>query len=592
MSLKAPFPWSVTGFCIHQGDVVSRLLELPEKSVHCVVTSPPYWGLRDYGIEPSVWGGDPNCRARLNDKGAWDHDWREEGVRRNGRDWDPTAGVSPVGRDTHNSMGSSCQCGAWRGCLGLEPTPEFFIAHLVEIFREVKRVLHPSGSVWLNLGDSYVTNPYGPGHTFDPKYGGRNRAEGYPANRGGQTGLKPKDLCMMPARVAMALQADGWYLRSQIPWVKRNGMPGSQDDRPTSMVEYLYLLSASEDYFYDRDAARLLSYGGRGGGRQRAAVMGDGRYVRLANPKDTDGRTGRLSEFQPGLRVRRDSDWFLDSLQAVLEGGQCFLVDDGGDPLAFAVNPSPFALEMCRACAVIYGISDFRKLVRLCRDCSAEAPANAHACACGSKNIARRCACGAIDWVSHFATFPQRLVEPCILLSTSEYGCCHHCGAPYERIMERPHVGDWNPARTQGHGSTMVAKMASWTKMDRPSPERESRIAEKRSPDGDQFHSARLNGIKRADRDAGGGAKPHSIALQEGAHGDSLVAPVTLGWRPTCDHPLFPQNVVPCVVLDPFAGSGRTGLAAVKHGRDFLGIEMNPFYVAIANWQYERLRAA
>src|ERR1017187_6217547 len=91
---------------------------------------------------------------------------------------------------------------------------------------------------------------------------------------------------MLPARLALALQADGWYLRQQIPWLKHNCMPESCTDRPTSAVEYIYLFSKSESYYYDREAVRVASAGNRGGGRQRAATMGDGRYLHMRNPKD------------------------------------------------------------------------------------------------------------------------------------------------------------------------------------------------------------------------------------------------------------------------------------------------------------------
>jgi DNA modification methylase len=179
---------------ILEGDCRSRLAELEPASVQTVVTSPPYWGLRDYGVE---------------------------------------------------------------GQLGLEPTPQEYVAKMVEAFREVRRVLRDDGTVWLNLGDSYAT-----GTTSDRKPTERGK-HGYWENPavnkridGREIGLKPKDLVGIPWRVAFALQADGWYLRSDIIWAKPNPMPESVTDRPTKAHEYVFLLSKSARYFYDADAVR------------------------------------------------------------------------------------------------------------------------------------------------------------------------------------------------------------------------------------------------------------------------------------------------------------------------------------------------
>ncbi len=188
------------------GDALTVLRAMPSDSVDCCVTSPPYWGLRDYGVD---------------------------------------------------------------GQLGLEPTPEAFVAAMVEVFREVRRVLKHQGTLWLNLGDSYAT---GGGRVGDcpgggvqgEKYRGDHGKDPKSAGIGPQTqpnrmpivGLKPKDLVGIPWRVAFALQADGWYLRSDIIWHKPNPMPESVTDRPTKSHEYLFLLAKSERYFYDHEAIK------------------------------------------------------------------------------------------------------------------------------------------------------------------------------------------------------------------------------------------------------------------------------------------------------------------------------------------------
>lgn len=174
-----------------QGDVINRLKDLSDQSVQCVVTSPPYWGLRDYGVD---------------------------------------------------------------GQLGLEKTPEEYVENMVEVFREVKRVLKDDGTLWLNLGDSYngaSSNRSGQNGYND---GRENRNKRYSV--GGCKGLKPKDLVGIPWRVALALQADGWYLRQDIIWHKPNPMPESVKDRCTKAHEYIFLLSKSAKYYYDADAIK------------------------------------------------------------------------------------------------------------------------------------------------------------------------------------------------------------------------------------------------------------------------------------------------------------------------------------------------
>lgn len=180
-------------FDIRTGDALAVLRTLPEGSVQTCITSPPYWGLRDYGVT---------------------------------------------------------------GQLGLEPTPEAYVVRLVEIFAEVRRVLRADGTLWVNLGDSYASGGKGGGGSFmaerrDAAWQKRSALNGW---RSRPAGLKDKDLVGIPWRVAFALQADGWYLRSDIIWHKPNPMPESVTDRPTKAHEYLFLLAKSERYYYDAEA--------------------------------------------------------------------------------------------------------------------------------------------------------------------------------------------------------------------------------------------------------------------------------------------------------------------------------------------------
>lgn len=181
------------------GDCVASMRGLPDQSAHTCVTSPPYFGLRDYGMD---------------------------------------------------------------GQIGLEDTPEAFVARLVEVFREVRRVLRDDGTLWLNLGDSYAGgNGAGKWREGSARADGNVRGDGEGSRRnrngnGSVEGVKPKDLIGIPWRVAFALQADGWYLRQDIIWHKPNPMPESVTDRCTKAHEYIFLLSKGPRYYFDAEAIK------------------------------------------------------------------------------------------------------------------------------------------------------------------------------------------------------------------------------------------------------------------------------------------------------------------------------------------------
>jgi DNA modification methylase len=321
------------------GDCREQMALLEPNSIQTVTTSPPYWGLRDYGVPSLVWGGEP---GHAHEWGAWTeaHDVREQAVAGKSRTTerfygDPSRKFD--GNHQKHSAGAFCDCGAWLGALGLEPTPELFIEHMVEVFRGVRRVLRDDGTLWLNLGDSYAGSGKGPtGHngigTHDVRQGFVGTSQRSKTDSG-IPGYKPKDLMMIPARVAMALQADGWYLRSQIPWLKRNSMPESVTDRPATAVEYVYLLSKSRTYYWDADAVRVSASEnthsrGTGIGKKQALIpMGTGNR---ANEDFGRAILGHVTN-----RNRRNSDWFFESWQGMM-------LDEQGDPLAFIVNPRPF----------------------------------------------------------------------------------------------------------------------------------------------------------------------------------------------------------------------------------------------------------
>jgi DNA modification methylase len=227
-----------------EGDCRALLPTLPAESVHCVVTSPPYWGLRDYGT--ATWeGGDVAC----------DHFKLLGGTGAQNLGKSAEASAANVERSSVAYRERCGKCGARRldQQLGLEPTPEAYIENMVGVFREVRRVLRDDGTLWLNMGDSYAS---------DPASGGPGQQDGGEHQRTPQRpyarprSLKPKDLVGIPWRLAFGLQADGWYLRADIIWAKPNPMPESVTDRPTKAHEYVFLLAKAARYFYDADAVR------------------------------------------------------------------------------------------------------------------------------------------------------------------------------------------------------------------------------------------------------------------------------------------------------------------------------------------------
>lgn len=242
-----------------QGDALDTLRALPAESVHCVVTSPPYWGLRDYSRCDCI-----KIRVR-----------EESGIARV-----PRGGHKPEDGghgEVHAKPVANPDCPKCRGSgrdelvasaqLGLEKTPEEYVAKMVEIFREVRRVLRADGTCWLNLGDSYAGGGNGGGGSFAQDYqrvaepGTDKNVQKRTGSRGVAGVLKPKDLIGIPWRVAFALQADRWWLRDDIIWAKPNCMPESVTDRPTRSHEYVFLLTKSERYFYDSAAVKLPAKG-------------------------------------------------------------------------------------------------------------------------------------------------------------------------------------------------------------------------------------------------------------------------------------------------------------------------------------------
>ena len=220
---------------IHHLHVLDGFHKLPDKSIDMIMTSPPYWSMRDYGKSTdSIWGGDPNCKHVFRKK---DISKRSTGGSKSSQVKMHQDGVASF----HHTSRFCCKCGAWKGQLGLEPTIELFIEHLVNVFDEGRRVLKDTGTCWVNLGDTYYRQ------SCSQKEAGKRGSD----NRANE-GLKPKCLSLIPFRFALAMIERGWVLRNVIIWHKPNCVPSSAQDRFTVDFDYLFLFSKSPKYYFEK----------------------------------------------------------------------------------------------------------------------------------------------------------------------------------------------------------------------------------------------------------------------------------------------------------------------------------------------------
>ena len=466
------------------GDCREQLATLPEKSVHCCVTSPPYWGLRDYGVD---------------------------------------------------------------GQLGLEPTPEEYVANIVGVFREVWRALRDDGTLWLNLGDSYAA-----GGAIDPY---RRTTSGKlmpPQGRSPVTsGLKPKDLCGIPWRVAFALQADGWYLRSDIIWAKPNPMPESVTDRPTCAHEYVFLLSKSARYFFDAEAVKEEA---AQPDRKRRDMIGGASHVER-------GQHSEGGEFTGGATRNIRTVWTVPTSPTPFAHFATFppaLVE----PCVKAGTSPAGCCPSCGAPLVRVvekqdgGFSDrtFRSPHRTDTPGMTNgqgATTLAHAIKTRTVGFRPACVCGCPepgmrpdDWdLVATPTGEREGEDPSLLVGRAGYSRPRHPeegSRPITRYEQRQYA---DQLKTSPHRADMAREA------------------------GDAFaHYVRTDLS---------GARPIPPGL--------LARWLERGWLTPVVLPGYdPPEPVPCTVLDPFFGAGTVGLVCEQLGRDWIGVELNPEYAKLA----------
>lgn len=453
------------------GDAVDVLGRIPDETVQTCITSPPYFGLRHYHVAPRAWGGDSDC----------EHTWHAAA---------PARQRQGSAKDT--DAGAFCACGAWRGQLGLEPDPDLYCAHLVSLFREVWRVLRKDGTVWLNISDSY----------------------------------KQKDMVLIPARLSLALQVDGWCVRSVIIWEKPDALPEPVTDRPTTAHEYIFLLAKSGEnlYWTHRDkgqgtrkkpGADYVWADRSNGGAETNAEPEGWRTEVFVDKRGMERKRWRRINLWSGRHYFYDADAIREpyTYGYIQEGRPSGLARHGEEYRAKIEGKYSGRKESASAGTSWAGHSGVRK---------ADGSLINHPLGRNKRTVWTVVTEPYLD--AHFSTYPRSLVEPMILAGTS-HRACPVCAAPWERQIHVENV--WSRGGSSGMvGSASVPLHVIF-------PERTKRIAH------------------------------------------------TTGWSPTCDCAKN-DGSGKCLVLDPFAGSGTTLAMAKRFQRAWLGIEIKKEYCALA----------
>jgi DNA modification methylase len=506
------------------GNATDILKDIPDESIHSGVTSPPYWTLRSYKTTPYIWGGDKNCNHEWGEKLDMNLDRRTHIGGSLGSD------KKGGGRDTahKNGNGEIClKCNAWRGELGTEPTPQLYISHLLDIFKEIKRVLRNDGTLWVVIGDCYTPQSSHKGGTpYDRFKKEQNWSERSDSKDIIPSWGKAKDLVGIPWRFAFAMQDDGWWLRNDIIWAKANPLPSSVEDRCVSSHEHCFLFTKSGDttFWTHRDKSGT-----------RKKPQPDYRYYDKLNKIETiiepPSWKTELIEGTEEKRWKRYNlwkghDYYFDHLairepatvknisSEIKYGGTKYPNKKfGGTKYPGEANNTYSGNDY-----IPTGMRNKRDVWQIatesCRD-------------------------------SHFAVYPRKLILPMILASTSEGGVCKSCGSPYTRLTKKSEpLDEWKKqcgADSSGEYKGMAVK---------------------------QYKDAKAQNASDVKR-----------RILEG-----MVNIETIGWVPSCN--CIENSPSPAIVIDPFFGAGTTGIVAGITNRDYIGIELNQEFIKLA---YDRI---
>lgn len=335
---------------IMNGDALTHLKELPDKSIDMCMTSPPYWSLRDYGVEvESVWGDD-NC----------EHEWskNEDTARFSNKKWKKGDEIIDE-KDLHEirTRGDSfcSKCDAWKGQLGLEPTFDLYIKHLCDLFDEAKRVLRDDGTCWINLGDTYTGNT--PNRTMEmgnSDFNGTRPSRKKTKIPAKKVNLPAKSLIMVPQRFAIEMINRGWILRNTIIWHKPNCMPSSAKDRFTVDFEYLFFFSKKKKYYFKTqyDPANY-------DGRKDTIMKGSPKYNKPTGWDPNLGAHNKLTGRYAGNQQNRKHErWQKNEAGDYIRMKRCIwnIPTKGVKDIHFAVYPEGLCETPIKACCPREGI--------------------------------------------------------------------------------------------------------------------------------------------------------------------------------------------------------------------------------------------
>lgn len=517
---------------IENTDAITFLRSLEPNSVDCFIYSPPYLALRQYSVSDYVW----------------------ESVS-----YSPMPGLPEI------------TIPEWQGELGLEPTVEMYIGHLLLINREAKRVLKPTGNLFLNIADKHGRGTRalwdGDSKRQDKKRKKMFDQDGYAQS---PAVLKEKSLVLVPQRIALALDADGWYVRGDYIWDKVNPLPGSQQDRFTISHEYVFHLTKQPNYWFDLQAVAepvaesTIPRSQRGVSEVHKMVdgaPGQSRHSMMKPRQNAKMSGGDFSKKYAGAQIEHGAEshrkpYLTRTKRSVMhvESDACECcgqeVVEYGKSSVMQLSTIGSAYDYCR-CGRLY-LGSERAQIRGERTNPDTGETEKIMTACLN--------CGKDDnYVSHFAAYNRNLIEP-LILSGCPPMVCSTCGTPYQRMTKRV-GGNWEKRKESGapgHYGMNNNKGQGITSY------------------GNSYYEDEIP-VNEAKQVLGGYYREFLTANRE-----------TLGWKKMCK--CETDQTRPGVVADFFSGSGTTAMTALVNERDFIGCELNPDYHALSLARVERWR--